>query len=86
MLDSLKDCAKLDDSVMCGMIALGMATGCKLKELRMALIELDLKGERFFVRHPKGDGLWESPQWVSITLPEAVPYMKGDIWRREWKG
>lgn len=66
-----------DEAVMLGCIALGLTTGCRPKELRLAeLADLDLKNGKFYVRHPKGEGSWASPQWVQLVRDDLVPHLK----------
>ncbi len=71
-------------SVARGMIALCFATATRPKEVRLAQIEdLDLVKERFFVRHPKGEGSWASPEWVDIIRPDMLPIAPTVCGRKE---
>lgn len=64
-------------SVARGMIALYLGTGVRPKELRLAHIEdLNMKKRTLFVRHPKGEGSWATPEAVSIILEEMIPYIE----------
>jgi len=61
-------------SVARGMMALYFATGVRPSELRLAEFnDLDMTRLRFFVRHPKGEGNWASPEWVNIIRGDVIP-------------
>lgn len=61
-------------SVARGMLSLYFATGVRPSELRLAHLEdLDLKKRTFYVRHPKGEGNWASPETVNILREDMVP-------------
>ncbi len=54
-------------SICRGMVSLYFGTGVRPSELRLAEYrDLDLRKERLFVRHPKGEGNWASAEWVDI--------------------
>lgn len=73
-------------SVARGMIALYFGTGVRPSELRMAHVEdLNLRKMVLFVRHPKGEGSWSSPQDVEIIRGDMIPYIERYIKeRKEW--
>ncbi|MBQ3736663.1 MAG: site-specific integrase [Candidatus Methanomethylophilaceae archaeon] len=57
-----------------GMIALTFATGIRPKESIDAEIgDMDMRGHRFYVRHPKGEESWASPQWVYMIRGDMFP-------------
>ncbi len=67
-----------------GLIALGFSTGARHKEMRLAHVEdLDLEKMKFFVRHPKGEGSWASPEYVDIIVPQMVPLLRRYLAERE---
>lgn len=77
LLDRLSEPKRWDETVLLGVVALGLSTGCRPKELRLAEIsDLDLKKGKFYVRHPKGEGSWASPQWVQIVRDDLVPHLE----------
>lgn len=64
-------------SVARGMLSLYFATGARPTELRLAHFEdLNLKKRTFFVRHPKGEGSWASPEIVNIIREDMVPMIE----------
>lgn len=67
-----------------GMTSLYLATGVRPKELRLAHREdLDVIRMRFFVRHPKGEGSWASPDWIDMIRPDMIPYIQRYLLERE---
>ena len=77
LLNALSNPKRWDEAVMLGVVALGLSTGCRPSELRLAEVnDLDLKRGRFYVRHPKGEGSWSSPQWVQLVRDDLVPYLE----------
>lgn len=71
-------------SVCRGMIAIYFATGVRPSELREAeLRDLDLAGERIFVRHPKGEGSWAAPEWRDIIRGDMLPLIEQYLHERE---
>ncbi len=84
LLNALKDYDDWEGSIGLGIVALGLATGCRPKEIRMAHLEdLDLMKGRFFVRYPKGEGSWASPQWISIVREDLIPFLERYLQARE---
>jgi integrase/recombinase XerD len=84
LLDALKDFKDWEDSLGLGIVALGLATGCRPKEIRMAHLEdLDLKRGIFYLRHPKGEGSWASPQWISNVREDLAPFLRQYLLARE---
>jgi integrase/recombinase XerD len=84
LLNALSEPKRWDEAVMLGAVALGLSTGCRPSELRMAEItDLDLKRGRFYVRHPKGEGSWASPQWVRLVRDDLVPHLERYLDERE---
>ena len=64
-------------SVARGMVAIYFATGVRPSELRTCHIQdLDLRKERLFVRHPKGEGNWASPEWVDLIRGDVMPMVR----------
>jgi integrase/recombinase XerD len=60
-----------------GMIVLYFGTGLRPTELRLAHYEdLNLKKGTLFVRHPKGQGNWASPEEVLITRQDMMPLIE----------
>jgi len=60
-----------------GMVGLYFATGIRPKELRLALIQdVDIAKRRFYVRHPKGEHSWASPQWISMIREDVIPFIE----------
>ncbi len=77
LLNALSKPQRWDEAVMLGAVALGLSTGCRPSELRLAEVnDLDLKRGRFYVRHPKGEGSWSSTQWVQLVRDDLVPYLE----------
>lgn len=77
LLAALREPTDWEEAVMLGAVALGLSTGCRPSELRLVEInDLDLKRWRFYVRHPKGQGSWASPQWVRLVRDDLVPYLE----------
>ena len=84
LLNALKDYDDWEGFLGLGIVALGLATGCRPKEIRMAHLEdLDLKKGRFYVRYPKGEGSWASPQWISIVREDLTPFLERYLHARE---
>ncbi|HOO04853.1 MAG TPA: site-specific integrase, partial [Methanomassiliicoccales archaeon] len=84
LLNALKDYDDWEGSIGLGIVALGLSTGCRPKEIRMAHLEdLDLKRGRFYVRYPKGEGSWASPQWISIVREDLIPFLESYLQARE---
>lgn len=47
------------------------------KEIMNGLVEdLDLDGELFFIRHPKGEGSWGKNEYVPIIRGDMIPYLE----------
>lgn len=66
-----------------GMMALYFATGVRPSELRLAHFEdLNIKKGKLFVRHPKGEGSWSSPEWVDIIRGDMLPLIERYIKER----
>jgi len=63
---------------MCrGMCAIYFASGLRPSELRLAEYkDLDLKKERIFVSHPKGEGNWASRVWVDFIRADMMPLIR----------
>ena len=77
LLLALSEPQRWEEAVMLGVVALGLTTGCRPKELRLAeLRDLDLKKGKFYVRHPKGEGSWASPQSVSLVRADMIPHLE----------
>ncbi|NLT37302.1 MAG: tyrosine-type recombinase/integrase [Methanomassiliicoccus sp.] len=73
-LDELK---RWPGSVARGLMALSFATGRRPSELRLAHMEdLNLRKRTFFVRYPKGEGNWASPEEVGIIREDMVPLIE----------
>lgn len=71
-------------SVARGTTALYFATGVRPKELRLAHCDdLDLKRRTFYVRHPKGEGSWASPEEVFIIREDVIPFIERYLNERE---
>ncbi len=69
--------------IMRGVLALTFATGIRPKEfIKAELTDLDLKGCRFYVRHPKGEESWGSPQWIPIIRGDMIPRLQRYIEER----
>jgi len=82
LLDTLKDCKDWEGCLGLGIIALGLATGCRPKEIRMAHLEdLDLRRGRFFVRYPKGRAAGPLPSGYRSSGRTLYPSWR-DICRR----
>jgi hypothetical protein len=47
------------------------------------LEDLDLNRTRYFVRHPKGEGSWASPDWVDMIRPDMIPHIQRYLLERE---
>jgi integrase len=66
-----------------GMLSLYFATGLRPSELRMAHFEdLNLKKRTLYVRHPKGEGNWASPETVDLLREDMVPFIERYIRER----
>lgn len=77
LIAALNEYEDWEGSLGLGIVALGLSTGCRPKEIRMAHLEdLDLKRGRFYVRYPKGEGSWASPQWISIVREDLTPFLE----------
>jgi len=76
IFETVNDMEGWHGSVSRGMTALYFATGVRPKELRLAHHEdLDLKKTRtsLYVRHPKGEGSWASPEYVDLIRGDMLP-------------
>lgn len=70
--------------VLRGMISLAFCTGARPSETLLSEVkDLDLKNDRFYVRHPKGEESWGSPQWVPLIRGDMLPHLKEYSWYRE---
>lgn len=79
-----KDMEGWTGSVARGMLALYFATGMRPTELRLSHFEdLNLKKRTMFVRHPKGEGSWASPETVQILREDMVPFIERYIKERD---
>ena len=71
-------------TIIRGAIALVFGTGCRPKELFNAkLADLRLSEEKFYVRHPKGEGSWASPQDVDIIRGDTIPKLERFLEERD---
>lgn len=60
--------------VIQGMIALTFATGIRPKEsIAAEMQDVDMIRHRFYVRHPKGEEAWATPQWVYMIRGDMIP-------------
>jgi len=60
-----------------GMCAIYFASGLRPSELRLAEYkDLDLKKERIFVSHPKGEGNWATRAWVDFIRQDMLPLIR----------
>lgn len=60
-----------------GALTLAFATAARPKEVLTALEEdLDLNKMSFYIRHPKGEGNWGTPQWIPIIRADMVHYIE----------
>jgi len=74
IFDSVRDLKGWTGAVARGMLALYFATGVRPTELRVAHFDdLNLRKRTFYVRHPKGEGSWASPETVNIIREDVVP-------------
>jgi len=70
-------------SVSKGLLAIYLATGLRVSELRLAHIEdLTLEKRRFYVRVPKGLGSYANPTTISILRPELIPQIESYLEER----
>lgn len=70
--------------VIRGYIALAFGTGCRPKELVGAHVtDIDLPGRRYYVRHPKGEESWATPQWIPIVREDVIPFLEDLISARQ---
>jgi integrase/recombinase XerD len=69
-----------------GVLALYYATGVRPSELRLAHVEdLNMRRMSLYVRHPKGEGNWASPQDVEIIRADMVPFIEQYLKeRKDW--
>lgn len=71
-------------SVARGLVAGYFGTSVRPSELRLTEFkDLDLKRMRIFIRHPKGEGNWASPEWVNIIRGDVVPMLERYLRERE---
>jgi integrase/recombinase XerD len=86
LFETVSDMEGWRGSVSRGMLALYFATGVRPSELRLAHIEdLNMRKMTLYVRHPKGEGNWASPQEVEIIRADMVPFIEGYLKeRKEW--
>jgi len=60
------------------------ATGLRPKELRLAHLEdFDLRRRTFYVRHPKGEGSWASPETVELIRMDVLRLIKRYLVERD---
>mgnify|MGYP000871440395 CR=1 FL=1 len=70
--------------VIRGFISLIFGIAGRPKEVIDALLEdLDLDEERFYIRHPKGEGSWGLCQWIVITRKDMIPKLERFLNERE---
>ncbi|MGE0014742.1 MAG: tyrosine-type recombinase/integrase [Candidatus Methanomethylophilaceae archaeon] len=63
--------------ILKGMISLAFCTGGRPKEILLSEVrDLDLKNDRFFVRHPKGEESWAAAQWVPLIRGDMLPNLR----------
>jgi Site-specific recombinase XerD len=71
-------------TIIRGVIALAFGTGCRPKEIFNAKItDLKLSEEKFYVRHPKGEGSWASPQDIDIIRGDMIPKLEKYLQERK---
>lgn len=71
-------------TIIRGVMALAFSTGIRPKEFILAEYrDLDVRGKRFFVRHPKGEESWGSQQWVPIIRGDMIPRLERFLIERE---
>lgn len=71
-------------SAMRAMLAIGFGTGCRPGEiLRAELSDLDMRKQRYYVRHPKGEGSWGISQWIPIIRGDVIPVLERFLVERE---
>ena len=84
IFDAMKTMEGWAGTIIRGIITLAFSTGCRPKEMFNAkLTDLKLSEEKFYVRHPKGEGSWASPQDVDILRPDMIPRMEKFLKERE---
>lgn len=77
MFARLSDPKTHKDKILLGMLSLAFSTGCRPKEVINAESrDLDLINNKFFVRHPKGEESWGSPQWIPLIRGDMIPILK----------
>jgi integrase len=60
-----------------GMMTLYFATGVRPSELRLTwAVDLDMRKGKLYVRHPKGEGSWSSPETGDIIREDMVPFIE----------
>lgn len=86
IFDTANDMTGWQGSVARGIISLYFGTGVRPSELRLAEADdLKIKKMSLYVRHPKGEGSWASPQEVAIIRGDMVPIIERYlIERTEW--
>ncbi|MCI2075165.1 MAG: site-specific integrase [Candidatus Methanomethylophilus sp.] len=63
--------------VIRGYIAIAFGTGCRPKEVIGAHVaDVDVPNRRFYVRHPKGEESWATPQWIPIVREDIIPFIE----------
>jgi integrase/recombinase XerD len=84
IFSTLETMPKWRGSVARGMLAIYYGTGVRPSELRLAHnTDLDIVKETFFVRHPKGEGSWASPEVVQIIREDMLPFIRCYVKERE---
>lgn len=77
IFESVKEIEGWTGSMARGMLALYFATGVRPKELRLAHFDdLNLRKRTLFVRHPKGEGNWASPETVNMIREDVFPLIE----------
>lgn len=67
-----------------GVLALAYGTAVRPKEIRLAhTADLQLQNGQYYVRHPKGEGSWASPQWVGILRGDMIRRLERYIQERD---
>ena len=71
-------------SIVRGMTYLAYQTMARPSEIRLAEVrDLDLVEKRFFVRNPKGNGVFADPEWVPLLFPNSVDVLQKYLEERE---
>lgn len=65
------------------LLALGLGTGCRPKELFGAEVnDINLEAETFFIRHPKGEGSWGVREKVNIIRKDLLIKIERELKNR----